>query len=108
MYICESCGKTFNEMPTCCGGEVDEIVTDTCSCGGNISYAEKCECCGEYHSESDSTDGICDMCFKKCACIENVIAYAKDKNLMEELNEHIREFVLCDDDFTKWLKEKVL
>lgn len=108
MYICESCGKMFNKMPTCCGGEVDEIVTDTCSCGGNIGYAVECEVCGEYYPENETTDGICDKCFIKCACIENVIAYAKEKNFIEQLNEHIREFVSCDVDFTKWLKEKVL
>lgn len=108
MYICENCGKTFREMPTCCGGEVDEIVTDTCSCGGNIDYAVECEVCGEYYPSNETTDGICDKCFEKCACIENVIAYAKETNLIGELNEYIREFVSGDDDFTKWLKEKVL
>lgn len=87
MYICEDCGKIYEdeeavsveEMPygeEHCGlgkpiWDNNRVEVETCSCGGELVKAKKCEKCGEWMP--DNIYHICSDCRDKYATLDAMI-----------------------------------
>lgn len=113
MYICKFCGATREELPTCEGGDIGEIGVDDCSCGGYFVEAETCKWCENHFDPDDLTDGYCKDCIKdikeKYGAVENIIAYAKSKNLMEYIKDILWDFVEDEiQDYVEWVEKEIL
>lgn len=99
MYICEDCGKLFEEEE--CEIEYqpmsDEfpsyitkrIIPKTCSCGGDFVEAQKCVKCGEYTA---SEYGLCDSCLESEKTIDNCLEIGDEWQEDVKLNGFLMTF----------------
>ena len=81
MYVCLDCGAVYEEQPTRTErhGELDGNWYETfveCPCGGAIEKAVECAVCGEWYSNDDLTEGVCDYCMHRNLNANNVEAFA--------------------------------
>jgi hypothetical protein len=100
MYICEDCGKIYEdeeavsveEMPygeEHCGlgkpmWDMNRAEVEACSCGGELVKAKKCEKCDEWMS--DNSHSLCEDCANEYATLETVLAIGADWETKMSLN----------------------
>lgn len=101
MYICEQCGKIYedDEIESLIdGGEGDPEVAlckpiystmfiereDTCSCGGDIMKAKTCEKCGCYMPSN--THRLCAMCRDEYKTADTMLKIGFDNREIRKIN----------------------
>ena len=99
MYKCKDCGDLVEELR-----EVEPTINDsgytedTCSCGGQYETAYKCKECGEWFTEDELNNGICQKCIDGFINLENIVKYVKRYDLHNDIYKFLKEFVEQDQD----------
>ena len=95
MFKCCDCGHLFEEgeqtrwtesRGECWGSSCNESMQGCPLCKGNYEEVKLCKECGDWHTEDELTNGLCDQ------CIENAIGYRSFLDFMLE-TEALRDFL---------------
>lgn len=87
MYICDKCGKLFDDdelpqitehFPLCEEFDFSTKIfyEENCSCGGEIVKALSCEKCGEYFKENGRC--ICEKCLNEYKSLDIALEIGSD------------------------------
>lgn len=113
MFICTDCGRLYDEMPVHTEHHDDyysELVNSDCCCGGMIDEAKRCKVCGEYVTEDDIVEGVCEDCLHlemKAKSVESFIdSYRIAERTYFNLNPII-EHVFTDDEVNEILLREI-
>ena len=124
-YICESCGELFEEEDLDFGGEKQYEYVDkgccvvpyfvgyshedlTCSCGGRIVEAKKCDICNKYaHIKyNEYSVCVCEDCVEKYKTTELALRVGDYRHKKVDINEYIAR-VLTEEEINEVLWEYV-
>lgn len=113
MFICTDCGRLYDEMPIHTEHHDDyysEPVNSDCYCGGMVEEAKRCKVCGEYVTEDDIVEGVCEACLHLEMKAETVEAFIDSYRFTErtyfQLNPII-EHVFSDDEVNEILLREI-
>lgn len=70
MFKCTECGEVFCE-PDSWAESHGEILGGCPNCGGHFEEAYKCEICGEWYTEDELCEGVCDECVNDYSAYED-------------------------------------
>ena len=105
MYICRDCGEIFSKPETYTEnhpygmGYASETFGCCPCCGGDYEEAVKCADCGEYFSDDELIDGMCEHCLKMAREeIAKVIAKSFPKDYINKLPESVFDDIWEDID----------
>jgi hypothetical protein len=116
MYICNSCGRLIDELPTSSqchgytglGDELREEFAETeCYCGSEFVEARQCKICGGYYSDEDYPYDVCECCAEEYQSLK--IALEIGSNNTEKIN--VNGFVahmLTEEEINKILTKHIL
>lgn len=84
MYKCEECEKTFEEPKFTNFGEGKYALCPHCD--GDFDKAKACEVCGEYFTESEMPDGVCEDCIEAHKTIDFCIEVGDEEPESVKIN----------------------
>ena len=88
MYICEDCGKIYEDEEAedvyATTGYYNLVNIEPCSCGGNLVKAKRCEKCDEFMPEDNLA--LCDSCIEEYETLENALEIGADYEEKVSLN----------------------
>ena len=95
IYECDRCGKQFDQ-PDIVTEPHGEKVGVCPHCHGHFEIMYQCKICGEYFTEDDLTDGVCDACIYNDATVERCIRYGADCEESVAINGFIASVLSAD------------
>jgi DNA-directed RNA polymerase subunit RPC12/RpoP len=95
IYLCDRCGKLFDQ-PDIVTEPHGEKVGVCPHCHGHFEIMHQCKICGEYFTEDDLTDGVCDACIYNDATVERCIRYGADCEESVAINGFIASVLSAD------------
>ena len=108
MFICTDCRRLYDNQPVFI--EDGKSYPDRCYCSGIIEEAKRCRVCGEYTTEDDIVDGVCEGCLHiemKADTVERFIDhYTFTERTHFQLNPVI-EHVFTDDEVNEILLREI-
>lgn len=88
MYICKDCGKIYEDE------EAEDVYAttryynlveiDSCTCGGELVKAKRCQKCDEFMPEDSFS--LCDSCVEEYETLENALEIGADYGEKVSLN----------------------
>ena len=95
IYLCDRCGKQFDQ-PDIVTEPHGEKVGVCPHCHGHFEIMHQCKICGEYFTEDDLTDGVCDACIYNDATVERCVRYGADCEESVAINGFIASILSAD------------
>jgi len=95
MFKCLDCGEVFSEdellswseyRGECHGSPAYEKMCGCPSCKGDYEVAKACEICGEYFTESEMPDGVCEDCIEAHKTVDFCIEIGAEESESVEIN----------------------
>ena len=110
MFICTDCKRLYDEQPFFTEnyghGTPDREFPDRCRyCNGMIEEAKRCKVCGEYTTEDDITEGVCDACLYMEMKPDNVDAFLDHYTFTERTHFQLNPVIehAFTDDEINWI-----
>ena len=118
MYKCCECGNLFEEgeqavwyenQGECHGVTAMERFSGCPLCHYDYEEVHQCEKCGDWHSEDELTEGICDDCLKDSINCETAVSFLEE--MLSSDKDYVVKFifeVLLDTKFSGNISEQIL
>ena len=110
MYRCRECGNLFEEGEQAVWEETHgldsppyEKFSGCPICKGDYEQVYQCKKCGDWHTEDELYDGLCDKCLRESINYDTFLAYCESKNDEQYLDIFVMSELLGGMDCPKWI-----